>query len=287
MKNRVRVLLVLTGLVAAALGITSQAQIVSQHGQNVVPVYEGWWKNPDGSYTMFFGYFNRNFEERINIPVGPDNGFDPPAADRGQPTHFYPRRQQFVFTVKVPGDWGEKDLVWTLTSHGKTEKTHGTLKDFYEIDNQLIAKNMGAGSFGIMLANKDEAPTVTVQPAMTAVTLLPDPFVVLTAVVKDDGVPPPAPTATTGGARGGDGVFLNVPVKTEPRRPRGLSVQWIQYRGPGEVTFSPDGFLPVTNGGRVSTTAHFSQPGTYTLRAIASDSLLFGTADATVTVAAR
>jgi hypothetical protein len=81
--------------------------------------------------------------------------------------------------------------------------------------------------------------------------------------------------------------FLNVPVKTEPRRPRGLSVQWIQYRGPGEVTFSPDGFLPVTNGGKVSTTAHFRQAGTYTLRAIASDSLLFGTADATVTVAAR
>src|SRR6478752_4795313 len=113
---------VASGLLAATAHI--RAQVVNASGQNVVPVYEGWRKNSDGSFTMFFGYFSRNSEEQINIPLGSENSFDPPEADRGQPTHFYAKRRQFVFGVVVSKDWGQKDLAWTLTSRGKNEKAY-------------------------------------------------------------------------------------------------------------------------------------------------------------------
>jgi hypothetical protein len=87
-------------------------------GQDVVPVFEGWLKNADGSFTFVFGYFNRNFKEEPAIPPGPDNKLEPGDADRGQPTYFLPRRQSFVFRVKVAKDWGQKELIWSLTAHG-------------------------------------------------------------------------------------------------------------------------------------------------------------------------
>ena len=39
-------------------------------GQGVAPVYEGFDVNADGSFNMWFGYMNRNYEEEIDIPVG-------------------------------------------------------------------------------------------------------------------------------------------------------------------------------------------------------------------------
>src|SRR5438067_662377 len=105
-------------LVVASTSTHAQTHFAT--GQDVVPVFEGWERNPDGSFNMVFGYMNRNYEEEIDLLVGPDNTIEPGAADQGQPTHFYPRRQQFVFKVRVPKDWGKKDLVWTLRANGKT-----------------------------------------------------------------------------------------------------------------------------------------------------------------------
>ena len=67
-------------------------------GQGVAPVYEGFDINADGSFNMWFGYMNRNYEEEIDIPVGADNTFEP-GGDRGQPTHFTTRRHKDVFKV--------------------------------------------------------------------------------------------------------------------------------------------------------------------------------------------
>src|SRR3954462_14654445 len=78
-------------------------------GQGVAPVYEGFDINADGSYNMWFGYMNRNYEEEIDVPVGPDNSFEP-GADRGQPTHFTPRRHKDVFSVSVPKDFDSQTL---------------------------------------------------------------------------------------------------------------------------------------------------------------------------------
>src|SRR5947209_3899598 len=88
--------LVTAVLLTAGLSVTAQ-QIPFDSGQNAVPVYEGWERNPDGSVAMIFGYFNRNYREELNVPIGPDNNIDPGGPDRGQPTVFYPRRRQFQF----------------------------------------------------------------------------------------------------------------------------------------------------------------------------------------------
>src|SRR5215470_13449638 len=69
------------------------AQTRFASGQDVVPAFEGWERNPDGSFNMVFGYMNRNYEQELDIPVGADNMIEPGLADQGQPTHFYVRRQ--------------------------------------------------------------------------------------------------------------------------------------------------------------------------------------------------
>jgi hypothetical protein len=86
-------------------------------GQPLYPAYEGWTENEDGSIDMLFGYMNENWEEQLDVPVGMENWFSPGPADQGQPTHFLPRRNRFVFKVRVPSDFEEDDeLVWTSTS---------------------------------------------------------------------------------------------------------------------------------------------------------------------------
>ena len=121
----------MTRLAGVALGFAlvladpAAAQIRYDRGQNVQPVFEGWERNSDGSFNLLFGYLNRNYEERPSIPVGAQNLFEPGEPDRGQPTHFYPRRQSFVFVVRVPADFGDRDLVWTVTHNGRTDKAYG------------------------------------------------------------------------------------------------------------------------------------------------------------------
>lgn len=81
----------------------------------------------------------------------------------------------------------------------------------------------------------------------------------------------------------------------------GLRVAWIEWRGPGEIAFDPwfmegvddrmPGWVPppIPDDGRVTTTARFSEPGTYVVRAMADTGGLFTPLDITihVTAAAR
>src|SRR5438034_7965623 len=129
----IRTALRLSAILAASLTLTLAAQstapqlVTVRHssGQPVAPVYEGFDVNPDGSFNMWFGYMNRNYEEEPDIPVGPENSFQP-GGDRGQPTHFQTRRHKDVFKVVVPKDFGDQKLVWTLTLHGQTEQVAGS-----------------------------------------------------------------------------------------------------------------------------------------------------------------
>jgi hypothetical protein len=89
--------------VAASLQIArAQTRFSYSAGQELSPAYEGWMQNTDGSYTLYFGYMNTNWLQQFEIPVGPDNNIEPGGPDQGQPTHFYPRRNPFLFTIKVP-----------------------------------------------------------------------------------------------------------------------------------------------------------------------------------------
>ena len=74
-------------------------------GLDISPTFDGWEANSDGTFSMYFGYYNRNAEEEVDIPLGPENSFDVGGSDQGQPTHFYPGRRWFVFKVVVPKDW--------------------------------------------------------------------------------------------------------------------------------------------------------------------------------------
>ena len=92
------------GARAACCGVRAgdQRAGVLPDGQNIAPVYEGWEQNPDGSFNLVFGYFNRNWDEEIDVPIGPDNSIEPGGPDQGQPTHFFPRRNRFLFRDPRP-----------------------------------------------------------------------------------------------------------------------------------------------------------------------------------------
>src|SRR5688572_17803497 len=168
---------------------TAQTRFTYSSGQGVSPAYEGWWPNEDGSFTLFFGYMNSNWLEEFDVPVGPNNNIEPGGPDQGQPTHFYPRRNPFLFTIRVPKDFGSKELIWTLTANGKTEKAYASLKNDYQIDPQVISTEVG-GDFGSL---RDELrtnipPELSVARSKRAVKV--GEAVTLTAVASDpDNIP--------------------------------------------------------------------------------------------------
>ncbi len=206
-------------------------------GQGVAPAYEGFDTNPDGSFNMWFGYMNRNYEEELDIPVGPDNSFQP-GGDRGQPTHFLVRRHKDVFRVVVPKDFGDQTLVWTLRAHGQTEQVTGSLKPVWMIDRRRTTR--GGNSENI---NSNTPPVVSVEPQEQAAAVSRP--VTLTLTATDDGLP----------ARNG--------------KPVGMTVSWAKYRGPGAVTFEPA--TAKVDAGRAVATASFSEPGAYVLQAVVDD----------------
>jgi hypothetical protein len=269
-----RHLFICAGLVLAGVSAkTVNAQVQYATGQNVAPIFEGWERNPDGSFNMVFGYLNRNYEEEVDIPIGPENSIkigDEVYGDRGQPTHFYPRRQRFLFRVRVPKDWDEKKkVVWTLTSHGKTDQAKGWLQPEWELSEGVIVENMGGG----VPDPNNKPPAVTVSP-VSAITV--SQLATLTASATDDGLPKPYRRSPSNPDR-----------DSQPKRPRGVQIKWIQYRGPGKVTFSPAA-SPVVYGEPVTLTSKvsFSVPGTYVLRTIADDGQLFTTQEVTINVSA-
>ena len=137
-------------VLAAALGLAvavapAAAQVYPRTDQSIAPAYEGWEQNDDGTFNLVFGYMNRNWDQELDVPVGPDNRLDPGAPDRGQPTHFQPRRNRHVFRVRVPADFGDGEVVWTLTSNGQTERAYATLHPDYFLNDIAIMNNNGAG----------------------------------------------------------------------------------------------------------------------------------------------
>src|SRR5580765_6435982 len=112
-------------------------------GQPVWPAFEGWEKNDDGSFSLLFGYMNDNWEEEPYVPIGPDNNSQPGGPDQGQPTHFQPRRNRFMFRIRVPKDFGQKELVWTLTTQGKAQKAFGSLRPDLEQSGTACRQTAG------------------------------------------------------------------------------------------------------------------------------------------------
>jgi hypothetical protein len=244
-------------------------------GQNVQPFYEGWQRLPDGHIAMWFGYLNRNFQEQVDVPIGENNKFDL-QADLGQPSHFYPRRSLFVFKVPLPDGWpADKRLIWSLTAHGKNSQASGWLQPEWEVDEDVIQMNIGPGSAPPDPPNS--APKITVNADTSAIVGKP---LKLSASATDDGIPkarrrpPPA-----NGAAAATPMPLPPAATPKPRATIGLRVKWILYRGPnsgGQLAFGEDSSKAAVGAttAELATDVTFSKPGTYWLRAIATDGLL-------------
>jgi hypothetical protein len=258
-------------------------------GQTVQPAFEGWSRNPDGSFALWFGYLNRNYEETPDVEIGPDNGFGGGGEDLGQPSHFLVRRQKTVFKVTVPADWPkDKDVVWTLKTHGTVLKAYGSLWPVWEIDSLDVGTRLGR-EYG----DPDNAPPKITSPPTPDQTVAVGTPLTFALSVTDDGLPKPAGNRGGGGGgrgrggraggaaaadAGGAGGSAATVDSDVPQIRGGLRVEWSQYRGTGKVKFAPspapvvdaDG-KPSLTGGTATTKVTFDKPGVYTLRAVAMD----------------
>lgn len=242
---------------------TAGTQMLSySRGQNVSPAFEGWEKNADGSFNMMFGYMNRNWEEEVDVPLGPDNNISPGVPDQGQPTHFLPRRNRFVFKVRVPADWGKKELVWTLTTRSKTERAFASLREDSLVDNIVQASEQGALGAGVSspLIRANTPPELTMDSGERRAQIG-KPLTII-AVAKDDGVPRPrfgpdsreservaaARARATNSSPAAPAARGTMTFDTAAQRPpsaitvgsqTGLRHSCFVYRGSGRVTFTP------------------------------------------------
>lgn len=222
-----------------------------ERGGSVTPAYEGWYPNPDGSFSMLLGYYNRNAKQALDIPVGPNNKIEPGPVDQGQPTHFEIGRQWGVLVVKVPKDFGKKTLTWTITANGETQSIPFSLNTGYTI---APYKEIGMGNQPPILAFAQGGPKFTGPPTATATTLTakaktPTPVNVWVEDPKYKG-------QETGRGRGPASV---------------ATVSFHKYRGTGDVTFDKARVTVPTQGAMVTANATFSEPGDYLLRVQAND----------------
>lgn len=307
----------LTAVLAVVLAgqVGSTQSLSFSRGQNASPGFEGWEQNPDGSFNFVFGYMNRNWEEELNVPIGPDNNIEPGGPDQGQPTHFLPRRNRFIFKVRVPKDFGTKELIWTLTTQGKTEKAYATLRIDSKLDEVVEASETGALGAGTSSpeVRSNKRPVVTIEGAKTRAVRVGQPLE-LTASVVDDGIPKPRARGQAGAATRAPQTSNVIPegvnpAYVPPRRSTvgksvGLHLGWYVYRGAGAAVFDPPQIKvwedtrsganspwaplwiapPVPPDGKWMSRVTFDTPGTYVLRARADDGALAADQELTVTV---
>jgi hypothetical protein len=229
-----------------------------ESGQSVSAAYEGWFKNPDGSFSMLFGYFNRNLKQELDIPVGENNRFEPSPPDQGQPTHFLPRRQWGVFTVTVPQNFGTEKLTWTIVANGQTTAVPAHLDARWEISPFF---DVGIGNTPPIISFEEGGPSAQgprgISTALEATMANP---VTLNVWAADD-------AKTFQGGK---------PLDTPP-----VTLTWSKFRGPGAVKFTnnkpavekAEGKWKPTPvfSGKATTTATFSEPGEYVLHVVAND----------------
>ena len=234
-----------------------------QFGASVTGAFEGWFNNKDGSRGFLVGYFNRNTQQELDIPIGPNNQIEPGGPDMGQPTHFLPGRQWGMFAVPVPKDFTPQDkFTWTLVVNGQVTSIPLRLTPDYVISpfSEIAVNNTPP-----VIRFEENGPTIqgpiatlAKAPARTASLAAP---LALTLWVTDD------MKYTTG---------TSAPL-TAPRP--SVTLTWSKYRGPGAVTFDkakpsveklPGSDNAIFNG-KAATSVKFSEPGDYVLHVTVND----------------
>jgi hypothetical protein len=250
---------ILSVLLPAALLFAQYVPTGPQHdsGQTVTPAFEGWFANPDGTFSILFGYYNRNQKQELDIPIGPENRIEPGGPDQGQPTHFLPGRRWGVFTVTIPRDFGSGKIVWTLVIHGTTLAIPASLEPLWELSPFKDATGntppfIGFSAAGPFVQGPRGQSSVLTTDVTHAVTL--------TIFAADDA--------------------SVVPGATTPSTPP-VTIFWSKLRGPGAIAFSEarpavekaDFAAPANTvfRGKATTTAKFSEAGEYVLGVVAND----------------
>jgi hypothetical protein len=247
-------------LVAGGLAIATAKQRTEpltmgpqrERGASVTPAFEGWYENEDDTFSLLIGYYNRNSKEALDIPVGPNNRIEPGPADQGQPTHFETGRQWGVFVLKVPKDFGQQKLTWTLVANGEVQSVPFTLNPGYSI---TPFRELGMGNKPPVLSFSQGGPKVTGPPTGVAATFTgkagqPTPIQIW---VED---PKPDYRSESPFGRGGASV---------------ATVSLHTYRGPGTVAFDRARYPVAKQGEMIAATATFLAPGDYLLRVQAND----------------
>jgi hypothetical protein len=245
------------GAITVALGaIASTAQVpgtVRDFGRPVAPMFEGWYKNADGTATVLVGFFNPNQEQTVDLPIGDLNRFSPGSEDRGQPTHFPPGRSWGVLAIQVPGDF-DGDLSWTLTANNQPASIPVHLQAPYFVEPFRDA------------ANGNEPPTIRFTQGGESFT---GPPVGVAHTLSATVDPPLELSVWTSDAKPADELHA---IPNPFFRPKALTLRWHRHRGPAEVEFA-DPVLAFEDSAdqNPTTTATFSTPGEYWLRAEALD----------------
>lgn len=237
-------------------------------GQPVIPTFEGWVSEGDGSATLCLGYYNLNLEEALEIPIGPNNWIEPEKYNGLQPTYFNPipmearnkLKHYCVLPINIPAGSDER-VVWHLRRSYNQDLSVPAHSGSYEYRiEDLFFPTDRAERGGSM------APIVRF-------------------------VEPAGPTGIGKGLRGnirvgpvtarvGQPLTLTLDVRQPTAEeypevapytgePKTFEVSWSKYSGPpdilGIVRFSKN-YLDVGPGqGTATTTATFTEPGEYVL----------------------
>lgn len=224
-------------------------------GQPVIPVFEGWYPNEDGTFGLSFSYLNLNTEEAFHIPLGPDNFIEPREFDGMQPTYFMPappegrerqqrnQRHQSVFSVRVPADFGNQDVVWTLRFNGNPLWVPGRItREAYAVEN-LEATTNGPEAAAVRLLDQ-MGPEARGRSEVIA-----------------------GPMSATVGQP------VRLSAWVDPLSREGALVYWFEHKGPADVEFNPPMSEVGEGGGEVTTMATFEEPGEYMIRVTAIETL--------------
>jgi hypothetical protein len=240
-------LLLSMGALAQQIELSNQtwsAEIIRTKGQPVIPLFDGWFPNEDGSSNICFGFFNMNLQEALNVPLGESNYLetDYPGLDLSGvmlPTHFDPLPPRYrhvfcAFSINVPAgfDSGNR-ITWYLNSNRQELKVPGKVIASYVLDEP---SSNGRG---------DVAP-----------------------LVKLDGSPQ--------AIRGRAGIQFPQLIQAKVNEPITLSahiehedeevwVGWSHHSGPGSVEFSNKEYM-TESGSSTSTQLQISEAGEYVIR---------------------
>jgi len=224
--------------------------VIQPSGAPAIPIFDGWYQNPDGTYTLCFGYYSPNSEEDITIPLGPRNFIEPREYDGAQPDFFERiperpfayRRRYCAFSVQVPSDFGpDETVVWTLQrDRGEVLSVPGRLQSWYIMDE------------GASPGMQNTAPTLRFEATAGEST--------------------GRNRVVTGPVRARVGVPLDLTVLVDHPADE-LWVGWAKHQGPANVTFSEQNTMTDPATRRARTRATFTQPGEYVIRVQTIDSI--------------